>query len=461
MNRENLSNIRYAVAFAFIAGSSVILFSQAVRRVRRKTSIPTNGVAAGVGLRNDSQMSVDDSEDENALMDSPVLDGRLLRKAEAVIRGRTSRLILVIERCTNDHNFSAILRTAEALGLQHVWLISPPCRAGIVWDAEAEAEEVMGGQLVSASGKKVKNVSEIELKVRAMHHLFAQRATEWLTIREFTSTTECLKTLKEDGIEVWATDLSQEAVCLDDIHKIAQTRKRNQAVPDRLAVVMGTEAVGCTTEMLKAADLRVYLPLRGFAESLNLSVAAALVVHQIFNIDPTLIGAMAEEERQELRKKWYVKLASQRIVTKKERKERSRLFAAACAADRLEEQISEGKTLKPNQVVKLEHCKSAKAQLEALDLDLQQKAELAVKEFLADPPDPITDLRRADTHRQTFAGKKTKAKFPEWKDMPATTYAQTIQLDDAASTAKFFREKIVDSKEAVASKPVSEPLTVN
>ena len=33
-------------------------------------------------------------------------------------------------------------------------------------------------------------------------------------------------------------------------------------------------------ELLQAADERVYLPLRGFADSLNLSVAAALVLHQ-------------------------------------------------------------------------------------------------------------------------------------------------------------------------------------
>ena len=51
-------------------------------------------------------------------------------------------------------------------------------------------------------------------------------------------------------------------------------------VPEKLAIAFGTESVGCTEELLQAADLRVYLPLRGFADSLNLSVAAALVLHQ-------------------------------------------------------------------------------------------------------------------------------------------------------------------------------------
>ena len=47
------------------------------------------------------------------LLDSPALDQRMLRKAEGALRQRTSRLIVVVERCTNDHNYSAILRTVE------------------------------------------------------------------------------------------------------------------------------------------------------------------------------------------------------------------------------------------------------------------------------------------------------------------------------------------------------------
>ena len=54
---------------------------------------------------------------------SKALDGsnRLLRKAETVIRRRTSQLLIVIERTNTSHNYSAVLRTAEALGVQHVW----------------------------------------------------------------------------------------------------------------------------------------------------------------------------------------------------------------------------------------------------------------------------------------------------------------------------------------------------
>ena len=47
-----------------------------------------------------------------------------------------------------------------------------------------------------------------------------------------------------------------------------------------LSLVLAPWGVRKTEELLQAADGRVYLPLRGFADSLNLSVAAALVLHQ-------------------------------------------------------------------------------------------------------------------------------------------------------------------------------------
>ena len=76
--------------------------------------------------------------------------------------------------------------------------------------------------------------------------------------------------------------------------------------PNRLPspITPGTEPVGCTEEMLTGADRRVYLPLRGFADSLNLSVAAALCTLQLFHMDPSLGCDMSEAEKHELRKDW-------------------------------------------------------------------------------------------------------------------------------------------------------------
>ena len=60
--------------------------------------------------------------------DTAGADLRVLRKAEAVIQRRTDQIIVVVERCTATHNYTAVIRTAEALGIQHVWLIAPPSK---------------------------------------------------------------------------------------------------------------------------------------------------------------------------------------------------------------------------------------------------------------------------------------------------------------------------------------------
>jgi hypothetical protein len=133
--------------------------------------------------------SNDDAADrptEVVRMDSCSLDQRMIRKAEGAIRNRTSRLIVVIERCTNDHNYSAILRTVEALGVQHVYVIAPQCIQSTLTKNndgdDIEDDDVKVLELKRSSGQLVKRATESEIRDRAMHHLYAKKATEWLTV---------------------------------------------------------------------------------------------------------------------------------------------------------------------------------------------------------------------------------------------------------------------------------------
>lgn len=358
------------------------------------------------------------------VMDSPHLEERIIRKAEAAIRNRTSRLIIVVERCTNDHNYSAILRTAEALGIQHVWIIAPP-----------KSNEQDETSLTTSLGKVVKRVSAKELQSRAMHHLFARKATEWLNVREFEDTASCISELKLKRYTVWATDLSQQAVCLEK-NEIPPT-------PEKVAIVFGTEAVGCTQEMLEAADLRVYLPLRGFADSLNLSVATALVIQQLFVLDPSLLGSMPEEERRELREKWFAKLAMQRFLTSTEKRNQHRLQAKLQYCQELQLRLDQGKTIQKGQQEKLDNMSSIETELQELDDRLQQMAQVAVKDLVDNPPEPLTDMRRADEHRTCYVGRKTKKRNgPAWENMPATTGYNTA---NGVSSAEYFRSRAAGS----------------
>jgi hypothetical protein len=114
-----LSFIVGAIAGA-VCSAAVICFYQNTLTKRRVAS------GSNRNNNNDETTRTPPVVDETRL-DSCELDQRMIRKAEGAILNRTSRLIVVVERCTNDHNYSAILRTVEALGVQHVYIIAPQC----------------------------------------------------------------------------------------------------------------------------------------------------------------------------------------------------------------------------------------------------------------------------------------------------------------------------------------------
>jgi tRNA(Leu) C34 or U34 (ribose-2'-O)-methylase TrmL len=305
-----------------------------------------------------------------------------------------------------------------------------------------------------SNGIRVKGYTEAEVKARANHHLFAQKALEWLDVTEFNTTQECIDSLRRDGYQIWSTDLSQVAVTLDenglgrgeqddgDVCCSTNGTNTHKIIPDKLAIVFGTEAVGCSTQILEASDKRVYLPLRGFADSLNLSVATALVVHQLFLLDPTLIGAMSEEERVQLRRKWYAKLATQRIMTQSEKAKKRRLASQIKALEEIEHKANFPESypfpLQQEQKDKLAKLPSIRKELEQFEDEVYTKALLAVEDLVLNPPEPIGDMRRHDDHRISYTGKNTKKRGGEaWSNMPATNYVK-VEVD----TASFFRDRV-------------------
>merc|ERR1712079_534471 len=115
------------------------------------------------------------------------------------------------------------------------------------------------------------------------HTAFAKGAQRWLSVREFESSDACLAELRKAGREVWVTALEQHAQVLAPGAPWLD-EKFPAALPRRLALVLGSEGAGVSDFLKAAADRLVYLPLSGFAESLNVSVAAALAVRVLLQL---------------------------------------------------------------------------------------------------------------------------------------------------------------------------------
>ena len=261
--------------------------------------------------------------------------------------------------------------------------------------------------------------------------------------------------MREDGRQIWATDLSQVAVCLTEdgiiqhLNSVGEDSYDRKLIPEKVAIVFGTEAVGVSSEMLNAADLRVYLPLRGFADSLNLSVATALIVHQMFILDPTLVGAISEEERRELRKDWFARLASQRLLSSRQKKNRAKLISYIRHCEGIGRKLAAGDKVDADELAKWKNLEAKQAELDDIDTKIKFDSQAAVKDLIDNPPSPINDMRRADEHRVCYVGKNTKNKYGElWEDMPATENAQSNQM----ASASFFRNRITSAENNSDSK---------
>jgi len=96
----------------------------------------------------------------------------------------------------------------------------------------------------------------------------AMGAQKWMSLKQHATTTSCLEDLKKDGYTLIATDLSSNSVPMSEI---------NWRSLGPCAIIMGNELDGISEEVREAVSQTFYIPMKGFAESLNVSVASAVL----------------------------------------------------------------------------------------------------------------------------------------------------------------------------------------
>lgn len=273
----------------------------AVRAAKTERAATEAAEAAGVAPATDADSA-----------DDPL---RLARKAETVLRGRTDRVLLILENCSDDFNHVAVLRTCEALGVMRVWLVETADRpTKNTYVQPGTASDSSGPAAAAASLSAGATKAQRQLESRCVQRGFeydrmlglrrAQLFAAHLDVETFATSTECIAAARAAGRELWVTDLAQDALPLSSDAAALAVQ-----LPPYVAVVLGAEAAGVTDEMLQAADRRIYLPMFGFTESFNLSVAAALVLQRLLDAVPESRGRLPAEEMDRLRRSWYSSLA--------------------------------------------------------------------------------------------------------------------------------------------------------
>ena len=151
---------------------------------------------------------------------------RYARIREMLAR-RQPDLTVCMEEVHKPHNVSAIVRTADAVGVHEVHAVWPGNR--------------MRPMASAAAG-----------------------SNSWVQVKTHRTIGDAVGHLKSQGMQILATHLSDKAV---DFREIDYTRPT--------CILMGQEKTGITQEALALADRDIIIPMIGMVQSLNVSVASA------------------------------------------------------------------------------------------------------------------------------------------------------------------------------------------
>lgn len=198
-------------------------------------------------------------------LDQYVTDNKK-RVFDEVLSQRTRKLTLVLEDIFKPHNASAVMRTAECLGLQDVHVV------------EQHNSFDFNPYVLRGSGK-------------------------WLTVhhhkkRNNHNIEDCFAQLRANDYQIIATSPSPEAVDYREVDLSKNT-----------AVIFGAEECGISDYVTENADKLVTIPMKGFTESFNISVSAAIIL-EYYNheIRKSNGWQLSSEERFSLLYNWYQKV---------------------------------------------------------------------------------------------------------------------------------------------------------
>lgn len=154
-----------------------------------------------------------------------------LQRINDMLALRQTDLTVLLEEVHKPHNVSAIIRSCDAVGVQNVHT---------VWF------------------EKVATIRPISMG-----------AHDWIDIHSHRSVEQAITQLKGEGKQVLVTHLSDTAI---DFREVDYTKPT--------AIIFGQERFGATEQAIAQADQDIVIPMMGMTQSLNVSVAAALILYE-------------------------------------------------------------------------------------------------------------------------------------------------------------------------------------
>ena len=182
---------------------------------------------------------------------------------DKVLESRTKHLTIVVEDIYQPHNASAVVRTCDCFGIQELHII------------ENRNKYTVNPDVTLGSSK-------------------------WIDIIKYSkpesnNTDICIRDLKAKGYKILATSPHKNDVNIEELQ-----------VDHKMALIFGNEKDGLSEDVLNMADGFVKIPMYGFTESLNISVSAAICIHEIIHRlrNSNINWKLSEHEKEEIKLDW-------------------------------------------------------------------------------------------------------------------------------------------------------------
>lgn len=145
---------------------------------------------------------------------------------------------ILVDNVWDPHNVAAVSRTADGLGLERINLYY--------------------------TYNEFPNFSRVGKKS-------SSSANKWIKFERVKDLAAFAKQKKKEGFIFIGTDLNSSASRLDDFK-----------FPDKCVIVLGAESEGLSPEVKAICDRFVFIPMVGMVQSYNISVAAGMVLYEVF-----------------------------------------------------------------------------------------------------------------------------------------------------------------------------------
>lgn len=184
---------------------------------------------------------------------------------ERVLAERTRFITVVLEDIFKPHNASAVLRTCDCFGVQDIHVIE-------------------------------------KINSYKVNPYVTRGASQWVDLQKYyqeegSSVKACFQNLRQKGYKIYGTSPAPQSISIYDLEP-----------KEKLALVFGNEHEGISEEVKSNCDGLVHIPMLGFTESFNISVAASIMLFDLIQKAGKYQHPdfhLSNEEKQELRLRWY------------------------------------------------------------------------------------------------------------------------------------------------------------